>query len=66
MLFALYVLYAFVQAILVARYVIQDETAPVLMVMIMTVFAPIVSAGMTIHYGGEAIKWLVTYKPKKK
>jgi hypothetical protein len=65
MFVALYILYAFVQAILVARYVIQDQTAPVLLVLVMTIFAPIASIGMIIHYGGAAIAWLVTYRPKK-
>ncbi len=66
MLFALYVLYAFVQAVLIARYIIEDDTAPVLLVMGMTLFAPVATLGMIVHYGGEANKWLVTYKPRKK
>lgn len=67
---ALYILYAFVQAILLARYAMPKDDAlgvvlddaPVGMVFIMTLFAPIVSiitAGSMMHF---AIKWLVTYK----
>ena len=63
---ALYILYALVQAILVARYGLgpKDRDDPVFTVVLMTVFAPLVSivvAGCSIHY---AITWLVTYGKK--
>ena len=62
MIAGLYILYALVQAILLARYAMPKEDSPVGMVVIMALFAPIVSvitAGSLIHF---AIKWLVTYK----
>ena len=62
MLFALYILYALVQAILIARYGMPKDDGPVLMVVLMTIFAPIVSIisiGFAFHY---AVTWLVTYK----
>ena len=65
MMIALYILYALVQAILIARYGFSPtdkDDAPVFTVAMMTIFAPlvsIVSVGFALHY---AITWLVTYK----
>jgi hypothetical protein len=58
----LYILYALVQAILLARYAMPRDDSPVGMVVIMALFAPIASVitiGSMLHF---AIKWLVTYK----
>ena len=64
MTFALYILYAVVQAILVARYGMKEKDHPVLLVVGATIFAPVVSALVILWAAGEAIKWLVTYKQK--
>lgn len=66
MFIALYIFYALAQAILIARYHIKEETAPVALVVIMTIFAPIVSALLLLGGFVEAVKWLVTYRPKDK
>lgn len=62
----LYILYALVQAILIARYGFdaEERDGPVFMVVMMSIFAPLVSvaaAGFGIHF---SIKWLVTYGKK--
>lgn len=59
---ALYILYALVQAILVARYLLQEKDYPVVIVIIMTLLAPIVSILLAGAAFFEAIKWLVTYR----
>jgi hypothetical protein len=58
----LYILIAIVQAVLVARYSMPKDDGPVLMVVLMMIFAPIVSIvalGFAFHH---AVTWLVTYK----
>lgn len=66
MFIALYIFYALAQAILIARYHVKEETAPVLLVFLLTIFAPIVSALLLLGGFTEAVKWLVTYRPKDK
>jgi heme/copper-type cytochrome/quinol oxidase subunit 4 len=65
--FALYIVYALVQAVLVARYFLEltENDSPVFAVVLMTIFAPLVSIGMAITAVGVAIEWLVTYRGKK-
>jgi hypothetical protein len=62
----LYLLYALVQGILVARYILEEKDAPVGAVILLTIFAPLVSVFVVGGAFFEAIKWLVTYRPKKK
>lgn len=63
--FALYLLYAFSQAILTARYVWTDDKEPVFWVVLMTGFAPITTFALLVTGFTFSVKWLVTYKPKK-
>jgi hypothetical protein len=63
MYIALYIIYALVQAIVIARYVMKEQTAPVLLVFLLSLFAPIVSIIAMFTGIGEGIKWLVTYRP---
>lgn len=59
-----YVLYALTQAILVARYIAQakEKDNPVCMVVIMMLFAPVVTIGLAIFAFYAAVMWLVTYR----
>lgn len=68
MFIALYILYALMQAILTARYVMRakEGDAPVFMVVMMTLFAPLVTAFLVCGGFGEAVTWMVTYRPKGK
>ncbi len=51
----LYLLYAYVQAIVVQRYGIRDTAAPVLTVALLALFAPLVTFGLVI-----AVLWATT------
>lgn len=64
MTITLYILYAFVQAILVTRYV-MGEKEPVGSVIVCSIFAPVVSVILLLGGFCEAVKWLVTYRPNK-
>ena len=66
MITALYVLYAFIQAVLTARYVFKEDESPVFAVVLMTIFAPLVSVGLLCGGFYKGVKWLVTYRPKGK
>ncbi len=66
MILTLYVIYALVQAILTARYAFEEKDAPVFAVVLMTIFAPLVSAALLVAGFYEGVKWLVTYRPKGK
>jgi len=66
MYIALYIIYALVQAVLIARYVMKEETAPVLLVVLLSIFAPLVSIIAAFTGIGKGIKWLVTYRPEEK
>lgn len=66
MITALYILYALAQAILVARYGFEEKDSPVTAVVLMSVFAPLVSVGLLGTGFYEGVKWLVTYRPKDK
>jgi len=64
----IYILYAIVQAVLVARYLLEidEHEGPVFLAIVMATLAPLVSialAGYFIHY---ALNWLITYRPKNK
>lgn len=65
MYLTLYIFYAVVQAILIARYGIEEETSPVLLVALLSTFAPLVSVIVLFTGVGVGIKWLVTYRPKR-
>ena len=61
---AIYILYALTQGILINRYYIEDTTAPVFMVIIMAVFAPLVSIMAVLTAFVEGVKWLATPRVK--
>jgi hypothetical protein len=67
MFISLYILYALLQAILTARFVLKCTTAdaPVFMVIAMMIFAPFLSIGLLITGFGFGINWLVTYRSSK-
>lgn len=58
---AWYVLYAFVQAVLVARYIDSKEPLAVIGIMI---GAPLVTVVIVITALGQGIKWLLTVGKK--
>lgn len=60
---ALYILYAFAQGVFTAR-AIDDRTAPVFMVVLCMIFAPVVSLLWILAGFSEAVKFLVTYGKK--
>ncbi len=60
-----YLIYAFVQAILVQRYILQEEEV-VMMVCIMIIFAPMTSIWFLWWSFCKTVVWLTTYKSKKK
>jgi hypothetical protein len=62
MFFAIYFLYAFAQAILMARYIDSDKTSPVANVIVYTLLAPFVSIFLVFTAFNFGIRWLVTYK----
>lgn len=67
MIATIYIIYAIVQGILVARYMLdmKENEGPVMLALIMAALAPLVSilvAGYFIHY---ALNWLITYRPKR-
>ena len=61
--FALYSILAFVQAIFVARFM-KERSAPGLLVCLLTVLAPLVSAGIIFEAITRSVTFLVTYKNK--
>lgn len=61
MFVGIYILYAILQGILIARYYMKEKDYPVTAVVVMTLLAPVFTVVMIfcgIHY---SIKWLVTY-----
>lgn len=52
-----YAVYALTQGILVNRFLVKDETAPVLMVMVTAAMAPLVTVFLIFGAVYEAIKW---------
>jgi uncharacterized ion transporter superfamily protein YfcC len=65
MYLALYILYALIQGILINRYYIEDTTAPVFMVIIMALLAPVVTALAILTAFAEGIKRLATPRTKQ-
>ncbi len=61
----IYFIYAFVQAILVQRYILEQNEV-VMMVTIMMVTAPITSVCVFCWSFSKIVTWLTTYKSKKK
>jgi len=63
-----YILYALSQAILTCRYLIElkPSDSPAGVVAIMSIFAPLVSAGLCIYGFVAAVNWLVTYRSPTK
>lgn len=55
----LYLLCAFVQAVLTARYM-EEKESPGLLVLGFTVFAPIVTLGWALYTLQGSVRWLVT------
>lgn len=66
MYIAAYIFYALVQAVLTARYGLEEKDSPVGTVVLMAVLAPIVSVILVGCGFYEGVKWLVTYRPKEK
>lgn len=58
MLLSIYILYAFVQAIIVLRLANQDD---VMLVLIAAILAPLVSAGAILYLCEKTIKFLLTH-----
>jgi uncharacterized membrane protein len=61
MLIGLYLLYAFIQAVIFARAAYERDH-PVLLVFGLTLFAPMVTVVLLFYSIGDGIKWLVTYR----
>lgn len=59
---AIYILYALIQGILVNRYYLKDTAAPVAAVVMMTIFAPVVSFLVVLGTFAEIIRRLATPK----
>jgi hypothetical protein len=53
---ALYLLYAFVQAVLFVRFIIEEEDDPVPAVVMAFLFAPLVTVSLLI-----ALAWCITH-----
>lgn len=65
MYIGIYIFYALVQAILIARYAMKEQSDPVMLVVLLSIFAPAVSIIAFLSGAGAGIKWLVTYRPKE-
>ena len=57
----LYMFVAVIQAIFVAR-LMKEKTAPGLLVIVLTIMAPLVSLGIIFELVSRTVKLLVTYK----
>jgi hypothetical protein len=64
----LYIFYALVQAVILARYgfEIEEKDSPVFAVVMMAIFAPIMTAVSVCCGFYYAVNWLVTYHPGPK